>query len=403
MKWIRVQLFNTIHWFAHSEVVTSITIKIYSLICTQGSGYEYYYSNYSLICTQWSCHGYYYSTLFIDLHKVKWLRVLPFNTIHWFAHSEVITSITIQIYSLICTQWNGYKYYYSTLFIDLHLLKWLQVLLFNTIHWFAHSEVVRSITIQNYSLNCTQSSGYGYYYSTLFIDLHTVKWLGVLLFKTIHWIALSQVVTGITIQHYSLICTQWSGYEYYYSALHTVNCFRVLIFNTLHLFAHGEVVTSITIQHYSLICTQWNGYNYYYSTLFIDFHSVKWLRVLLFNSIHWFALCEVVTNITIQHYSLICTQWSGYGYFYSTLFIDLHTVKWLRVLLFITIHWFALSEVVTSITIQHYSLSCTQWSGYEYYYLTLFIDLQIVKWLRVLLFNTIYWFAHSEVVTSITI
>ena len=286
---------------------------------------------------------------------MKWLQVLLFNTIHWFAISQVVTSIIIQHYSLICTRWNGYDYYYSTLFIDFHSVKWLRVLLFNTIHWFALSEVVMSITIQQYSLICTQWSGYEYYYSTLFIDLHTVKWLRILLFKSIHWFALNKVVRSITIQHYSLICTQWSCYEYYYLiqfiVLHTVKWLRVLLFNTIHWFAHSEMVTSITIQHYSLICTQWRGYEYYYSTLFIDLQTVKWLRLFLFNTIPWFAHSQVVTSITIQHYSLICTQWSGYEYYYSTLFIDLQTVKWLWVFLFNTIHWFAHKKVVMSITI----------------------------------------------------
>ena len=254
----------------------------------------------------------------------------------------MVTSITIHHYSLSCTQWSGYEYYYLTLFIDLHSVKWLRVLLFHTIYWFAHSEVITSITSQHYSLICKQWSDYGYFYPTLFIDLQTKKWLRVLLFKSIHW------------------------------------------------FVHSEVVTSITIQHYSLICTQWSGYEYYYLTLFIDLHKVKLLRLLLFNTIHWFAHSEVVTTIAIHHYSLSSTQWSGYEYYYLTLFIDLQIVKWLRVLLFNTLYWFAHSEVVASITSQHYSLSCTHWSGYEYYYLTLFIHLHTVKWLRVLLFKSIH-------------
>ena len=105
-----------------------------------------------------------------------------------------------------------------------------------------------------------------------------------------------------------------------------------------------EVITSIAIQH-----------KYFYSILVIYLHTVKWLRVLLFN-----------TNISIQYESYVYTQWSDYEYCYST-----------QIFLFNISHLFTHSEVITSIAIQH-----------KYFYSILIICLHTVKWLRVLLFKT---------------
>ena len=53
-----------------------------------------------------------------DLHTVKWLQALLFNTNH----------SSQNIYSFVCTQWNGSKYCYVSLIIQL-----------NTRHLFTHS------------------------------------------------------------------------------------------------------------------------------------------------------------------------------------------------------------------------------------------------------------------------
>ena len=58
----------------------------------------------------------------ICLHTVKWFQVLICNTYN-----------PISYYSFVCTQLNGFKYWYLTL-----------IILFHITHLFAHSEMLTS-------------------------------------------------------------------------------------------------------------------------------------------------------------------------------------------------------------------------------------------------------------------
>ena len=120
-------------------------------------------------------HSYFYFLMIICLHAVKWFQVLLFNI-----------DITIQHYSFICAQSNGFKYCYVILIILLwHTVKWFQVFYTN-------------------SFICTQLNGSNYCYVIAIIQFRlTVKGIRVLLFNI-----------NNSIQDYSFVCTQLNGYKY---------------------------------------------------------------------------------------------------------------------------------------------------------------------------------------------
>ena len=126
--------------------------------------------------------------------------------------------------SIVSVQLNGFSYCYLTLIISisiicLQIVKWLQVLLFNT-----------NYSIQHYSFTCIQLNGSKYCYVIPIIQFrHTDIEFPILLFKT-----------NYSIQHYSFVCAQLNGSKY---ASITIQ------FSIGHLFPHNLNLKSFYLTH----------------------------------------------------------------------------------------------------------------------------------------------------------
>ena len=141
-----------------------------------------------------------------------------------------------------------------------------------------------SLYIYQIHMICKYKSEIIFFNGTELICLHASKWFQLLLYN-------SHNLTSVIYLQILFICnfifkwvwTNWFAHLYCYCFC-TVKWFRLLVFNTRS-----------SIWYQSFVCTQWSGYKHCYLTL-----------IIIFNTIHSFSQRQIVPNIVMlyQYFNL---------------------------------------------------------------------------------------------------